>query len=248
MKRLSLLFPLLAAAACVEPSLVPTNPSQKIDDTLALAEAGGVKVYVNGDAWRGDPVDLPQVLTPVRLDIENVSGKPLRLAYRDFTLVGASGMRYPAIPPLQTQGTMPNSALDPSTEKPQLVLSAWHRAAPVRGPGYVRPPPRFRHHHFYIAPHYGYFYPGYTVWSSPFPYAGYSYTYNGWPETLPSDDMLAEALPEGVLESNGKVDGFVYFQSVADREQRVHFEVQLVDASNNQSFGKVSVPMLVRPH
>jgi hypothetical protein len=57
--------------------------------------------------------------------------------------------------------------------------------------------------------------------------------------------MLSQALPEGAIQSGGKIAGFVYFQSVADRESRVTFAMNLVDATNGQSFGQISIPFEV---
>jgi hypothetical protein len=57
--------------------------------------------------------------------------------------------------------------------------------------------------------------------------------------------MLAEALPEGVVQEGGKVSGFLYFEGVANRESRVEFVMNLVDASNGENFGQVSIPFAV---
>lgn len=65
------------------------------------------------------------------------------------------------------------------------------------------------------------------------------------PTALPTQDMLAEALPEGVHEDGGRVDGFIYFQNVT-REDQVRFELKLVDASNGTELGTpISVPFRV---
>ena len=58
--------------------------------------------------------------------------------------------------------------------------------------------------------------------------------------------MLAESIPEGVLEPGGRIDGFVYFQNVSNRESRVRFELDLFDASSGVPMARTSVPMRVQ--
>ncbi len=233
---------LFAASACaLQPVLVPDESAQKVSDKIAYSESGGVRVWVNGDAWRADPLDLRDVLTPVHVNIENSSTRPVRLAYGDFSLVGDSGMRYAAMSPLRADSQLPRSERGPSpSEEPVLVLAVAHRASPAR----VQP--RFRHRQFYIAPQYEYYYPGYPLWGSPFPYTYFGGGPYSWPRTLPTDDMIAEALPEGVLEPGGQVDGFVYFQGVTQRETRVRFDYKLYDARADSTLGEVIIPLRVK--
>jgi hypothetical protein len=58
--------------------------------------------------------------------------------------------------------------------------------------------------------------------------------------------MIAEALPEGVLQDGGRVEGFLYFRGVLGREARVTLRFELTDAANDQPFGAVNVPLVVR--
>ena len=58
--------------------------------------------------------------------------------------------------------------------------------------------------------------------------------------------MIAEALPEGVLEPGGHVDGFVYFQGVMRREDRVRFDLKLIDGNSNEQLGEAVVPLVVK--
>ncbi|MBL8954201.1 MAG: hypothetical protein JNK82_25715 [Myxococcaceae bacterium] len=238
MKLLATVVVVVMSSCLLEPVLVPDVGAQKVGEKIAFGEAAAVRVWVNGDAWKADPLDLRQVLTPVHVNIENGSTRPLRLAYADFTLVGDSGMRYAAMSPLRADSMLPRSSADGAA--PELQLVAAHRASPVRVA------PRFRHRHFYIAPQYGYYYPGYPLWGAPFPYTYFGGGPYSWPRTLPSDDMLAEALPEGVLEPGGQVDGFVYFQGVTQREARVRFDYQLHDARADAKLGEVIIPMRVK--
>lgn len=231
----------LALGCATEGTLTPGPGAQLLpgSDTTAFAERAGVQVQVDGAAWRGEPGELARLLTPVNVAIDNRSGRKLRIAYRDFSLVGASGFRYPAMAPLP--GQMAVSAAD----APQgTVVLAQHpaRPAPRRAP----PPPRFRHRHFYVAPHVRPWYPGFHVWPHFFFFDADAYRRSNWPAALPTDDMISLGLPEGVLEDGGHVEGFVYFQGVARREAQVHFELQLVEAETEQALGVMVVPFSVR--
>jgi hypothetical protein len=112
--------------------------------------------------------------------------------------------------------------------------------------------PRFHHQHFYVAPFYSYYYPGWPLWyGGVYPF-GYDY---GWDvpyypseeyalrPSLPSQDMLSVSLPEGVLEPGGTVDGFLYFQRVPPGD--AHLEMNLVDGSSGQQFGTITMPLVV---
>lgn len=46
---------------------------------------------------------------------------------------------------------------------------------------------------------------------------------------LPSQKMINEALPEGVLNHNGELEGFLYFQPVDPDDRQVTFRAALVD-------------------
>ena len=89
-----------------------------------------------------------------------------------------------------------------------------------------------------------YFYPGLERWPGMFAYDPlyYDTMYSRWPERLPTQDMLSEALPEGAVQDGGSVSGFVYFQSVTSRESAVQFQMNLVDASDGTAFGVIAIP------
>jgi hypothetical protein len=235
MKRVSLL--LLLAACVYEPVLVPDTNARTVGDHVAVTQVQGVQMAVDGTAWRGEPMNLPELLTPVHISIDNLGQVPLRLTYRDFGIAGETGMRYTAIPPLQAQ--VPNSQRDTAPGAIRLSLAAYPAA-----PQHVAP--RFHHHHFYVAPYYGWYYPGYPTWAAPFPYEYYG-PYS-WPQQLPSQDMIAEALPEGVLQPGGHVDGFLYFQGVYGREEHVRFDMRLVDANSGATVGTAYIPLRVVVH
>jgi hypothetical protein len=162
----------------------------------------------------------------------------VRIAYEQLSLVGESGMRYAALSPLTADPQVPvGAAQQPGAIEVQPAAYGYRYRV---GPRY------HQHHRFYVAPGYQWYYPGYPAWGSPWPY---SYYYGAgpyiWPRSLPTDDMMAESLPEGVLEPGGRVDGFVYFQSVAHREERLRFDFKLADAKTGEALGTASIPLRV---
>ena len=243
---------LLGMAACATTPVLKPAPGDALapgQQNVAQAEVAGVRVLVGGDAWTGDPPTLGQLFTPVLVTIENHSGKAVRVSYADFSLSGSSGFKYAAIPPMSAKGQI-GRADPPSSKIPvrlalyepgvggadlsnRVRLAAWEHG--------------FNHSRFMVAPHFANFYPGWEAWPYSYPYDPFYYDslYASWPEKLPTQDMLSKGLPEGAVQDNGKVAGFLYFQGVGKRETSVTFAMNLVDASNGQSFGQVSIPFAV---
>jgi hypothetical protein len=207
------LLALFALEACVHQRVLEPAAGAPLAEgrrNVAETAAAGVAVRVTGDSWKGDPPGLAILFTPVRVIIENHSGKTLRVSHRDFSLSGSSGFHYAAKAPIKAQGTLSGPGVTSSASRP-------HSA-------YVYPPVDA--------------WPGGVVYS-PFVYDGFD---ANWPEQLPTQDMLSQALPEGVLENGGEVAGFVYFPSVTGRESAVEFEMTLEEASSGQTFGRVAIP------
>ena len=227
MRSVAALLSVFALEACVHEKVLEPGAGAELAPgraNVAEAAAAGVSVKVTGDSWKGDPQNLGTLFTPVRVTLENHSGKTLRVSYRDFSLAGGSGFNYAAIPPIKARGTLSSAREAPSS--PTLQLAGWE------------------HRGFQVAPHYSYLYPGLSPWTGPFAYDPFYYDnfYARWPEKLPTQDMLSEALPEGVVQDGGSVSGFVYFQSVTNRESAVQFDMNLVDASDGQTFGVLAIP------
>lgn len=240
---LVLLAAALGLGGCLNyPRLKPANPGQLLADRPLAARVaqGGVSVVVQPDQWNGDPVGLPEMLTPLLVTIENGSQRSLRIRFQEFALVGRSGFRYAAIPPLQTD---PERRSDARTPDGTPVQAVWRM-----GPG-LSFTPRFGYSGgFYVAPGWSSYYPGYGVWGGPFSWNPWYYgnAYGFWREPLPTRDMLERAMPEGVLQSEGRVSGFLYFPSVR-REDGVTFELDLVDAKSGESLGKAALPFSIEP-
>jgi hypothetical protein len=226
-------------------------------DTLApgkqstvQADVAGVVVFIDGNAWKGDPTNLGDLFTPVMVTIQNNSGKSVRVSYPDFSLSSSTGFTSTAIPPIKAKGQV--SRADPSSSKLPVQLAVYEPdglgqgalSGRVRLAGFEH---GFDHDRFMVAPHFAGFYPGMEAWPYSYPYDPFYYDslYASWPEKLPTQDMLSKALPEGVVQNNGKISGFVYFKAVGSQESTVTFGMNLADATNGQSIGQVSVPFAV---
>ena len=233
-------WPLLAAwmfaAGCVStPELRPPATATTTRTGAPLAEGEGVRLIARGDRWKGNPTNLPSIVTPVLVQLENKSAHPLRIDYADFVLVGGSSFEYAALSPFQLR------------EEGQSAVggSGFEGSVAPSGPVVVTPA-RWGHfgHGWHVwGP--GWYGPG---WYDPFygPYAyGYGYGYPP-PEPLPTQDMTRAALPKGTLAPGGTLSGFLYFQNVVQREGQVTLQAKLVDATTGESFGTLSIPFDVR--
>jgi hypothetical protein len=221
----------LLLAACIPETQLRPDPSahqlQGEGDT-ARAEASGVQLVADGAAWKGTPENLERSLTPVWVKLENRSGRPVRLAYGDFALVSPeSRFRYAAIAPLALSGASLASGYGGSGRDGLLPLGpgpGWGHGPYAHRGGWGRGP--------FVGPYRDPFYPYPNVVQCE--------------ERLPTQDMLEQALPEGTLEDGGRVEGFLYFQGVAERERRVVLQARLVDASSGEPLGTLDIPFQVR--
>lgn len=246
--RMRSLWPALAAllaAGCLSETKLQPLPSAPTTRSGAVTTEGqGVRLVADGDAWKGSPSNLERLVTPVEVRLENQSGRPLRIHYEHFTLVGDSRFQYAALSPfeLRNDGLAVGGS---GSESGPVSFSVgvgvgtgrpWGaRVGPFAssygwgpwGPGWRNP--------FYD--------PFFDPWYDPF-YGPYAY----WrpSEPLPTRDMLRRALPEGVLENGGTLTGFLYFQEVGEREDHVTLQARLVDATTGEQFGTLSIPFDVR--
>lgn len=212
----------LAGVACAS-TLEPAPEAQRVfgPGYSATAEASGVRIVASSDAWRGFPEDIERAVTPILVKITNDSERRIEVRYEQFGLVSPGGVLFAALPPFEMTGAV---------SEPVAMSTAF----PVVG--------------FGVAPYLAPWYPGWTVWSGPFPYRpSYYGTYGLAFErvNLPSGDMLQKALPEGVLGPGGRVTGFVYFEPVAD-VRRLVFTARLVDATTGKGLGTIEIPFVVR--
>jgi hypothetical protein len=210
--------------------LTPAPEAQEVEDLnhAATTSVANINVTVQARAWPYTTAIKSEV-TPLRILIENNSTHTLRIRYSDFSLVTARGENFSALPPYAIEGTI---------EEPV-------RVEPY--PGAVAP--RFRHRDFMIAPYYAPHYEGITPFDGPYFYDPFYYeryyTYLREVE-LPTIEMLQEALPDGVIEPGGMIDGFIYFEPITADVFSVNFRMVLADAREGEVFGIIQIPFNVR--
>jgi hypothetical protein len=171
------------------------------------------------NAWEGTPDNLRGEVTPVLVTITNNSPHPVRLRYNEFRLVSPTGQSFAALPPFQIEGNV------------------WERVTTV-----AYPPVGFG-----LAPYLSPYYPGMPYYYGPYVYD--SFYYNRYYPVfvrvqLPTGDMLQKALPEGVLEPQGRITGFLYFEHVSNDVARVDFRADMINAQTNQQLATVSIPFV----
>ncbi len=222
----------LCVVGCGKPNaqLKPARPAQLADnlESAAVAEVQDVELIAQTGTWPGHPQAL-DFATPVRLTIYNHGAKPVYFRYPDVTLVGPT--------------------------KDYAALPVYH--APTGAPlGSTRNyPPSVREHHsflelndFYVAhPFHGH-HPTLPTYDAPL---AHDWNYHDkhfayWKDaTLPTLEMRTYALPEGVLESGGRVSGFVYFERVEARAREDRFSLQLdVRTPGNRRLGVARIPLV----
>ncbi len=214
------------AGCAIGPQLVPAPDAQLVPgpEDGAFARTAGVRITAVTDAWDARPENLDEEVTPLKVSIENDSGRPLRIRYNEFALVSGTGTRYPALPPLQIEGKVPKVA-----------------TAPVYTP-------RFAYDGFYPAPYYGSTYTGLTPWTDPWVYDSVYYDryYPVWQVPLPTQDMRELAIPEGVIEPGGSISGFLYFPRVEGDDRRIVFVADLRGAEAGKQMGEARIPFVVQ--
>lgn len=208
-------------AAEAEADLEP----QTGDGSIAESTVQGVDFEVDTAAWDGSPV-VSDLLTPIRVSVTNHSDQPLRIRYANFALLGAYD-RYAALPPLVLQrqdDVLVLAAGGPVVDKPELDYTGFF-VAPYYAPAYPRLSP----------------YEGSLMVDEDY-YRRYLAVWSALPG-LPDEEIARKALPEGVLATNASVSGFLYFERVADGEEKVNFMAQAENAETHDYFGTALIPL-----
>lgn len=220
--RTALPWLLLVSIGCAHtPQLVPAPnaPRDPATPGAAKVQVAGVDVSVGGQSWSGSPWDLASFVTPLYVRVQNSSAVPVQIRYSQFWL-SSRGLQTPAIPPFHIQ--RPGSAA--------MAIA-----------------PAFSADGFYLYPPYSGFYPGMPLWAGPWDYDPFFYEemYGTWTPSLPTRDMLQQALPEGVLQPGGSAAGFLYFNHLRQPGPTTFF-AQLVQADTRALIGVARVPMELR--
>lgn len=208
----------------------------------AVAEVNGIRVMASADAWKDSRSRPAHPFTPIKVSVENHSGRTLSLAYHDFSLADRAGAQYlplvgmRAKPPEGPQRSVMASAAYQHVEVYAPISESCGRQdrlvdAPYQAFSYTGPLPVNNVALSFTGP---------QPASGVVPYA--STGGDSWcPEQLPTPQMVTEALPEKALASEARAEGFVYFQAQGDRGVPAQLTMNLVDASTGQSFGRVEL-------
>ena len=211
-----LVLPLLGLSlSCIRHSFEPTRAANIVAGTDAASDnVAGIHIVADGDAWSGDPANLEKLLTPVKVTIENHSGDPLRIRYREFSLENSAGFHATPLSPVK------------------LSNSTQPAATPIT--------PGFTADGFYVAPYFQFYGSAFSPWPYEFPFDNpQGNQYSSWEQSTP--DMIAKAIPEGVLSPSGSIAGFLYFQKVVKGVDSVDFVARLVQARTGQVLGTARI-------
>ena len=214
----ALLLATLSAACAHDDVIEPGELLRGEED--ASARVAGVRVRVFGDPALALPAFAVDDVTAVRLVVENHGDEPVRLRYRELSLVEPDGRQRLALPPVVVDAVPPAG-----------VSTA------------------FQHTRFLVAPGYERVHTSLAAWTGPFahdPYYAPTY-YARWAPPLPTTELVSRALPEGVLEPGGRVDGLVYFEGVSPLSGEVTLVVQLVSAESAALLGNAHIAFRPRP-
>lgn len=228
---------LLTGCASVVLSPAPAAHTLPGAPTVGVDSVAGVRITAQADAWPGDP-GLGDRVHPLRITIDNHSRYTIRVRYGDFSLVEASGHRHPALPPFRVSGELMSPMLAPGF-------------APIVSP-------RFSHRRFYVAPYFAVLYPGLPVYARTYVFYDpgyYAFWYQDFSRAVrPSGAVLALALPEGVIEPDGQVSGFVYFRTVDSDAGTATFRASIVAVADGAItvggtlLGDIAIPFTVTKH
>ena len=183
------------------------------------ATVAGIAMDVKVNSWRGDPADLESIVTPVKLTVTNEGNHPLSLRYKDFTLSNPTGVQSSALPPFKIR------AYETEAQPEPIV-------------------PAFAYRNFLLYPYYGFYGPSLAFWPDDWGWdsAWYGTYFGYWQKSLPTADMLQKAIPEGVLNPNGSLSGYLYFQRVPGTAPALEFDAALIDARTHDRIGKIGIP------
>lgn len=155
---------------------------------------------------------------PVHLEIRNESGRPLSIRHEAIALEHSGGEPMAAVPVVRLAEDVPGVA-----------------GAPIE----------FEQREFRIASEYAERYPDIPVYEGAFEVTAIDAYRAGEamePIGLRDVELLADALPEGVLMSGGRVAGVVWFSEIPG-DSTLAFSMDLVDASTGEQFGEIRVPV-----
>jgi hypothetical protein len=213
----------LAAGCAAGPRVAPVPAAGVALDPAgqsATAESDGVQLVVQPSAWRGRPASLPGPVTPFHVLLVNGAAQSLQYDYGDVRLFDDQRFQYTALPPVDVVRLLRFSGPDALIAAAGVTLP--HRRRAVGHPLVWDP---------FWDPWWGR-----GLWGWPY------WPYPEWPPSV--EDILAQALPVGPLESGARREGFVYFPRLRAQAHNLSFEMHYRVADAARVF---RLPFQVRP-
>lgn len=232
-----------------------------IDAEVALARAHGVTLLAAPDAWRGEPRILDQV-TPLWIGVQNDGERPIVVRYAGLRLVARDRI-HAALPPIV-----------PDPDRIRLLAEAYEHRERPGAIDLVGDRPFVGSRSFRVEPILQPLWPSLptldadeiaiaNVGATATDTRSYDSVFRNdyWRQhqhwaatTLPAHPLVTAALPEGVLEPGGYVEGLVYFERVPDDldslfsstpQPHIELVLDLVDASDHTALGRLRIPFIV---
>jgi hypothetical protein len=200
----------LASAGCGGGTqLVPARSANRAPEqpSAAVADAGGVRLLVEGDAWPGKSAALARGVSAILVIVENRGDHPVVINRDDFVLQGTRGERFTTIAPSRVPAAGPSEPVP----VPEAVFSDEPSArgnpvSPPPGPNQVNSLSRVE---------------------TSFPQSPLDFrTATVTPQSF-RHDIESRALAEGTLAPGQKSAGFVYFAGGLGGERQLTFQARV---------------------
>ena len=182
----------------------------------------GVRITVIPSYWPGTPRNLPIFVTPFYVEIENFSGNPIIVSYKDLVMFDEFRTQYGPINPETVANILSQSDFNYVPAYPRVSVGFGYGGwggGPWGPWGYYRP---------FYRPYYG------SFWYYPPPVYYY-------PVPVSTKDVVTGALMPGMVYPNASIEGFIYFKELPETVSRVTLDVGYVNSSNDV-FRSLSFP------
>jgi len=227
--------------------LKPAPTAQQAQQLQNGARASGSGVTLTSAAdVRTEGEDVRDEVTPVHIIVENRGNAPIRIKYSDFCLTTEDGKKFAALPPfeLREMEAMPMAVARTGDRIEPKWKSEGFKVALAYAPLYKR---GMTLKHGEVEP--SDLPPETTEVPLEYDSAYYNGYYRSWSradDDLPTHTMEQQALPEGILQPGGRLDGLMYFQNVPSRARRVVLREEVVNASTGQMIDTLELPFVPR--
>ncbi len=227
---LTLLFSSLLLMGQTRTDLTPKEEYMAKEDPRELTKKvkDKVELTAGSDMWDGKD-EVPKNVTPLRITIDNGGEDPIIVRYNGFELNNSEGYEYSALPLYQMD-----------TELEKLIVDKDVR---------VIPEPYYEFNNHFIYPIYGPIYTG--IETTQYDYIidqEIQEKFLKW-ETmnadLPTQEMRRKALPEGILDRDGIVSGFLFFEKVRPTDDVVDLEFDIINARTGETKDTIEIPFYV---